>query len=76
MDHTNDDDFRGGGMHCAEDDSNGEEEEDMYFNERNTLAKGEAAHAMTLLPEDFVPDGNSVICGRGRRIFMHPGNER
>jgi hypothetical protein len=86
MDQTSNDGFQGGGMimpydnqHHADvynDADEEEEEEDMYLMDRNTLAKGEAAHAMTLLPEDFVPSENDVICGRGRRIFMHPGNEK
>lgn len=53
-----------------------EEDPDAYLIDRSTLAKGEAGHTMTLLPEDFVPGDNDVICGRGRKIFMHPGNER
>lgn len=49
---------------------------DDDFLSRTTLAKGEAGHAMTLLPEDFEPGEHDVICGRGRKIFMHIGNER
>lgn len=40
------------------------------------LAKGGAGQTMRLLPEDFVPGEHDVICGRGRRIFMHAGNVR
>jgi hypothetical protein len=30
---------------------------------------------MTLLPKSFCPSERDVICGRGRRVFMHSGNE-
>jgi len=43
---------------------------------RNSLSKGEAGHSMTLLPENFQPGEYDVICGRGRKIFMHAGNEK
>jgi hypothetical protein len=42
----------------------------------HTLCKGEDAHSMRLLPEEFVPSEFDVICGRGRRVFNHIGNER
>lgn len=31
---------------------------------------------MTLLPEDFKPGDNDVICGRGKKCYNHVGNER
>jgi hypothetical protein len=31
---------------------------------------------LRLLPESFHPSEQDVICGRGRKIFMHIGNER
>jgi len=51
-------------------------DESDQFLQSAALAKGGAGHSMTLLPEDFVPGEYDVICGRGRRIFMHPGNVR
>jgi hypothetical protein len=30
---------------------------------------------MTLLPESFYPSEQDVVCGRGRKIFMHVGNQ-
>jgi hypothetical protein len=42
----------------------------------NMLSKGDDAHSMRLLPENFVPGEFDVICGRGRRVFNHIGNER
>lgn len=40
------------------------------------LAKGQAAHNMRQLPEDYVLSEYDVICGRGRRCFNHIGNQR
>jgi hypothetical protein len=31
---------------------------------------------MTLLPETFYPSEHDFVCGRGRKIFMHVGNQR
>jgi hypothetical protein len=31
---------------------------------------------MQLLPESFYPSEHDFICGRGRKIFMHAGNQR
>jgi hypothetical protein len=42
----------------------------------NQLEKGDAVQSMALLPEDFVPGDDDVICGRGRNCFNHNGNER
>lgn len=40
------------------------------------LAKGQAAHNMRQLPEDYALSDFDVICGRGRRCFNHVGNQR
>jgi hypothetical protein len=40
------------------------------------LAKGEAGHNKRLLPESFTPGPYDVIFGRGRKVFMHEGNQR
>jgi len=40
------------------------------------LAKGQAAHNMRQLPEDYALSDYDVICGRGRRCFNHVGNQR
>jgi hypothetical protein len=43
----------------------------------NQFAKGgDVIQGMTLLPEDFTPTIEDVICGRGRRCFSHCGNDR
>lgn len=39
------------------------------------LAKGQAAHNMRQLPEDYALSEYDVICGRGRRCFNHVGNQ-
>jgi hypothetical protein len=31
---------------------------------------------MILLPESFTPSAHDFVCGRGRKIFMHVGNQR
>lgn len=31
---------------------------------------------MTLLPEDFSPSDDDVICGRGKKCYAHIGNDR
>jgi hypothetical protein len=31
---------------------------------------------MRLLPESFTPSKHDFVCGRGRKIFMHVGNQR
>lgn len=31
---------------------------------------------MTLLPDDFVPSDDDVICGRGKKCYAHIGNDR
>jgi hypothetical protein len=36
---------------------------------------GKREGEMKLLPESFYPSDRNVICGRGRRIFEHPGNQ-
>ena len=38
---------------------------------KNTTLAG-----MTLLPEDFEPQINHVICGRGKKSYGHKGNQR
>jgi hypothetical protein len=35
-----------------------------------------AAHRMNLLPEDYAPGNDDVICGRGKKCYTHVGNER
>jgi len=40
------------------------------------LNKGQAAHNMRQLPEDYVLSEYDVICGRGRKCFNHIGNQR
>jgi hypothetical protein len=44
-------------------------------NNKSSLAKGEAAKNMQPLPDDFQPGENDVICGRGRNVFNHIGND-
>ena len=39
------------------------------------LAKGAAGHNMKRLPVDFIPGKYDVICGRGSRVWAHPGNQ-
>mmetsp|Transcript_3575 Transcript_3575/g.7135 ORF Transcript_3575/g.7135 Transcript_3575/m.7135 type:complete len:380 (-) Transcript_3575:17-1156(-) len=35
-----------------------------------------ARERMTLLPEDFQPNEDDVICGRGKKCYAHIGNDR
>lgn len=43
---------------------------------KSTLQKGAAAKSMRQLPDGFQPGDFDVICGRGRNVFNHMGNER
>lgn len=40
------------------------------------VGKGRNSKYMTLLPEDFEPGDMDVLCGRGKRCFNSPGNQR
>lgn len=51
---------------------------DMY-DETTSVPNGRSYSSrdrMTLLPEDFTPSEDDVICGRGKKCYAHVGNDR
>lgn len=47
----------------------------MHSCEEASSAKTDAAgHNMRMLPENYEPCDDDVLCGRGRKCFDHPGN--
>lgn len=46
------------------------------FTTPNPTRSYSARDRMTLLPEDFTPSDDDVICGRGKKCYAHVGNDR
>lgn len=56
------------------------DEDSSYKEDKAAAARGigntASSNSMTLLPENFEPDADDVICGRGKKCYNHIGNER